>query len=31
MLGSDELDITITRDPNGVRLSVGKGSKKADE
>ncbi len=25
MLGSDDLDITITRDPNGVRLSVGKG------
>ena len=31
MLGSDELDITITRDPNGVRLSVGKGSKKEEE
>ncbi len=26
MLGSDALDITITRDPNGVRLSVGKSS-----
>ena len=24
MLGSDNLDITITRDPNGIRLSVGK-------
>ncbi|MGC8479797.1 MAG: response regulator [Candidatus Micrarchaeia archaeon] len=31
MLGSDELDITITRDPNGVRLSVGKGSNQKDE
>lgn len=28
MLGSDSLDITITRDPNGVKLSVGKGSVK---
>ncbi len=27
MLESDDLDITITRDPNGVRLSVGKGGK----
>ena len=26
MLGSDELDITITRDSNGVKLSVGKGA-----
>ncbi|MCL5427588.1 MAG: response regulator [Candidatus Marsarchaeota archaeon] len=25
MLGSEDLNITITRDPNGVRLSVGKG------
>lgn len=24
MFGSDDLDITITRDPNGIRLSVGK-------
>lgn len=28
MLGSDELDITITRDSNGVKLSVGRGSGK---
>ncbi|MEM3839160.1 MAG: response regulator [Candidatus Micrarchaeaceae archaeon] len=27
MLGSEHLDITITRDPDGVRLSVGKGGK----
>ena len=27
MLESDDLDITITRDPNGVRLSVGKTGK----
>ncbi len=27
MLESDDLDITITRDPNGVRLSVGKRGK----
>ncbi len=26
MLGSDELDITITRDSNGVKLSVGRGA-----
>ncbi len=30
MLGSNELDITITRDPNGVRLSVGKGNNQED-
>ncbi len=30
MLGSNELDITITRDPNGVRLSVGKGNTQKD-
>ncbi|MEM0201153.1 MAG: response regulator [Candidatus Micrarchaeaceae archaeon] len=30
MLGSNELDITITRDPNGVRLSVGKGNPQED-
>ncbi len=31
MLGSDALDITITRDPNGVRLSVGKSNSEDDE
>ena len=30
MLGSNELDITITRDANGVRLSVGKSSNKEE-
>ncbi len=31
MLGSDQLDITITRDPDdGVRLSVGKGDRRGD-
>jgi CheY-like chemotaxis protein len=30
MLGSDDLDITITRDPNGIRLSVGKSGKRKE-
>ncbi len=30
MLGSESLNITITRDPNGVRLSVGKGEDTED-
>ncbi len=31
MLGSENLNITITRDPNGVRLSVGKGEDSKDK
>ncbi|MEM0087269.1 MAG: response regulator [Candidatus Micrarchaeaceae archaeon] len=30
MLGSDNLDITITRDPSGVKLSIGKGPHKKE-
>jgi len=30
MLGSDDLDVIITRDQNGVRLSVGKGKRDKD-
>ncbi|MEM0094415.1 MAG: response regulator [Candidatus Micrarchaeaceae archaeon] len=30
MLGSDNLDITITRDPSGVKLSIGKGPHKRE-
>ncbi len=31
MLGSEDLNITITRNPDGVRLSVGKGDSKKDK
>ncbi|MDE1851404.1 MAG: response regulator [Candidatus Micrarchaeota archaeon] len=31
MLGGDDLDITITRGQNGIRLNVGKGSKKEEK
>ncbi|MCL5008634.1 MAG: response regulator [Candidatus Marsarchaeota archaeon] len=31
MLGSEDLNITITRDPNGVRLSVGKGNDEKED
>ena len=30
MLGSDDLDVIITRDQNGVRLSIGKGKRDKD-
>ena len=31
ILGSKDIDVTITRDPSGVKLSISKGSKSEKE